>query len=67
MLCLPGNIWQTMTAMIVQKLKEVTQGKGCSGRLFSDLSFVVIYLNANLTGKKKGPKSDKYSVALVDS
>lgn len=40
-----------MTAMMVQKLKEVTWGS--SGRLFSALSFVVIYLNANLLGKKK--------------
>lgn len=42
-----------MTAMMVQGLKEVTWQKRSFGRLFSALSFVVIYLNANLLGGKK--------------
>lgn len=43
-----------MTALTLQKLKEVMGERRGSGKLFSGLSFVVIYLNANLSAKKKG-------------
>lgn len=54
---------------MVQKLKEVMQGKGSSETIFSAPSFVVNYLNANLLAKKNknSPKSDTYLVALEDS